>query len=238
MIKRLAWKLQAREFGGLSERALRRAAEIADTCDLSDLRLTAPKSATSHAEPDPSLATSPPTTALDRRLPMPGTLLTRKYKGQTIQVMVLADGFQFEGEKYKSLSAVAKVITGSHWNGFHFFGLKKTEASGMNRKPARRQANPFDAPSTPARAPRKASIRNSTRSMLSGNPARRSSRASSTKDGFCLPDHYDDGGFTGGNMDRPALTRLLADIEAGKIDCVVVYKMDRLSRSLLDFARR
>ncbi|MCY2987975.1 MAG: recombinase family protein [Planctomycetota bacterium] len=53
----------------------------------------------------------------------------------------------------------------------------------------------------------------------------------------CLPDAYDDGGFTGGNMERPALKRLMADIEAGKIDCVVVYKVDRLSRSLLDFAR-
>jgi site-specific DNA recombinase len=53
----------------------------------------------------------------------------------------------------------------------------------------------------------------------------------------CLPEIYADGGFTGGNMDRPALKRLLADIEAGKIDCVVVYKVDRLSRSLLDFAR-
>lgn len=53
----------------------------------------------------------------------------------------------------------------------------------------------------------------------------------------CVPDQYDDGGFTGGNMDRPALRRLIADIEAGKVDCVVVYKVDRLSRSLLDFAR-
>lgn len=53
----------------------------------------------------------------------------------------------------------------------------------------------------------------------------------------CLADRYDDGGFTGGNMDRPALKRLLADIESGRIDCVVVYKVDRLSRSLLDFAR-
>src|SRR5690606_23451601 len=53
----------------------------------------------------------------------------------------------------------------------------------------------------------------------------------------CLPERYDDGGFTGGNMDRPALRRLLADIEAGQIDCVVVYKVDRLSRSLMDFAR-
>ncbi len=53
----------------------------------------------------------------------------------------------------------------------------------------------------------------------------------------CLPNRYDDGGFTGANMDRPALRRLLADIEAGKVDCVVVYKVDRLSRSLLDFGR-
>jgi site-specific DNA recombinase len=53
----------------------------------------------------------------------------------------------------------------------------------------------------------------------------------------CLPDRYDDGGFTGGNMDRPALKHLLADIEAGRVDAVVVYKVDRLSRSLLDFAK-
>ncbi len=53
----------------------------------------------------------------------------------------------------------------------------------------------------------------------------------------CLPERYDDGGFTGGNMERPALKRLLADIEAGEIDCVVACKADRLSRSLLDFAR-
>lgn len=53
----------------------------------------------------------------------------------------------------------------------------------------------------------------------------------------CLPDRYDDGGYTGGNMERPGLKRLMADINAGKVDCVVVYKIDRLSRSLLDFAR-
>lgn len=52
-----------------------------------------------------------------------------------------------------------------------------------------------------------------------------------------LPDRYDDGGFTGGNMDRPALKRLIQDAEDGRIDCIVVYKVDRLSRSLLDFAR-
>src|SRR5262249_45996945 len=52
-----------------------------------------------------------------------------------------------------------------------------------------------------------------------------------------VPDRYDDGGFSGGNLDRPDLRRLLADIEARRIDVVVVYKIDRLSRSLMDFAR-
>ena len=52
-----------------------------------------------------------------------------------------------------------------------------------------------------------------------------------------VPGHYDDGGFTGANMERPALTRLLDAVRAREIDCVVVYKVDRLSRSLLDFAR-
>ncbi len=53
----------------------------------------------------------------------------------------------------------------------------------------------------------------------------------------CLPDRYDDGVCTGANMERPALRRLMADIEAGKVDCVLVYKVDRFSRSLMDFAR-
>ncbi len=53
----------------------------------------------------------------------------------------------------------------------------------------------------------------------------------------CLPQRYDDGGCSGGNMDRPALQRLLADVEAGHIDCVVVYRADRITRSIADFAR-
>jgi len=53
----------------------------------------------------------------------------------------------------------------------------------------------------------------------------------------CIPDRYDDGGYSGGNMERPALKRLMADIGAGQVDCLVVYKVDRMSRSLLDFAK-
>ena len=54
---------------------------------------------------------------------------------------------------------------------------------------------------------------------------------------ICLPERYDDGGFSGGNLERPALKKLLEDVEKGKIDIIVVYKVDRLSRSLLDFSR-
>lgn len=62
--------------------------------------------------------------------------------------------------------------------------------------------------------------------------------ASQRAEGWLLvPDRYDDGGFSGGTLDRPALKRLLVDIKAGKIDVVVVYKIDRLSRSLMDFSR-
>ena len=55
---------------------------------------------------------------------LPGTLLEREYKGRTVRVTVRADGFECDGERYKSLTAVAKAITGKHWNGFHFFGLR------------------------------------------------------------------------------------------------------------------
>src|SRR5215470_1362462 len=60
--------------------------------------------------------------------------------------------------------------------------------------------------------------------------------ASQKAEGWALvSDHYDDGGFSGGTLERPALKRLLADVKTGRIDVIVVYKIDRLSRSMLDF---
>jgi site-specific DNA recombinase len=56
-------------------------------------------------------------------------------------------------------------------------------------------------------------------------------------EGWVLPAHYDDGGYSGRTMERPALTRLLADIEDGQVDAVVVYKVDRMTRALSDFAK-
>ena len=64
-------------------------------------------------------------TSGDSRVPLPGSTITRVYKGETLEVKVLPAGFEYEGEVYKSLSAVAKKITGSHTSGYLFFRLKK-----------------------------------------------------------------------------------------------------------------
>jgi len=117
LIRRIAWRLQANAEGGLSERALRRAEELAN---VADVRVTPPRAATG----TPTSTTAPPASATDRRLPPVGSAITRRYKGRTISVIVLPDGFEYDGERYKSLSAVAKAITGSHMNGFRFFGLE------------------------------------------------------------------------------------------------------------------
>ena len=115
LVKRIVWRLQALAEGDLSQRARRRAAELARDADL---RLNAPRSPTTTATtPEPVTVPTP----VDHRLPPPGTILTRPYKGLLVQVQVLTDGFAYAGRVYPSLSAVAKAITGSHCNGFLFF---------------------------------------------------------------------------------------------------------------------
>jgi hypothetical protein len=115
LVKRIVWRMQALAEGDLSERARRRATELARDADL---RLNAPRSQTTTATtPEPVRVPTP----VDHRLPPPGTILTRPYKGQLVQVQVLTEGFAYTGRVYPSLSAVAKAITGSHCNGFHFF---------------------------------------------------------------------------------------------------------------------
>lgn len=114
--KRIAWKIQANAYGGLSQRALERARELADETLLKIRGVDTPtRPAFKSARLLPG----------DGRLPMPGTQLTRIYEGKLISVIVRADGFEWEGKKFKSLSAVAKAITGAHWNGYLFFGLTK-----------------------------------------------------------------------------------------------------------------
>jgi len=123
LVRRIIWRMQAMANGDLSERARQRARELANDADL---RVSAPKATTAGATVTTTDHNKPtPRIAADRRLPMPGTVITREYKGRMLQVRVLKQGFEFEGESYKSLSAVAKVITGSHCNGYLFFRLIK-----------------------------------------------------------------------------------------------------------------
>ncbi len=121
LIRKIAWRLQAQKEGDLSERARRRAMELAN--DL-DIRTRAPANPVVASEPfRASTGTLP--VGDDTWLPMIGTLIKRDYKGRTIQVTVLRDGFEYGGKAYRSLSAIAKAVTGTHWNGYHFFGLAK-----------------------------------------------------------------------------------------------------------------
>jgi hypothetical protein len=117
LIKRIAWRLQANAEGDLSERAKIRIAELANDADL---RVQAPRSKTLSVEQAVPVSVQAP---VDRRLPVPGTILTRPYKGNVLRVEVREGGFAYEGVVYRTLSAVAKAITGSHCNGFAFFRL-------------------------------------------------------------------------------------------------------------------
>ena len=114
LVKRIVWRRQALAEGDLSERARRRAAELARDADL---RLNQPQSK-AHTTPPQDVRIPAP---VDQRLPPPGTILTSPYKGQLVHVQVLTDGFAYAGRVYASLSAVAKAITGSHTNGYLFF---------------------------------------------------------------------------------------------------------------------
>ena len=113
--RRLAWAIQAKEYGGLSERAERRLEELSVHAEM---WMPLGKRAFKGLPPVP-----PTQPARDPRLPTPGTVLTRPYRGKTIAVTVLEDGFEFEGRRYRSLTAIAEKITGAHWNGLNFFGL-------------------------------------------------------------------------------------------------------------------
>ena len=120
MIKKIAWRLQANEQGGLPERVRQRALAMADDADL---RKRPPQSFTEQI----ALACDQTTIidpGRDPRLPPPGDELHKIYKGQALVVRVGENDFEFNGKSYSTLSAVAKAISGSHVNGFTFFGLK------------------------------------------------------------------------------------------------------------------
>jgi len=112
LFRQVVWRMQALAEGGLSERARKRALAIASDADLRKL-------------PARSGHASAPANEhrRDPRIPPPGTVLQRNHDGATITVKVLANGFEHDGKRYSSLSAIASQVTGTRWNGLVFFGL-------------------------------------------------------------------------------------------------------------------
>jgi len=130
LFRRIAWRLQAAAEGGLSERARQRALEIANDADL---RIRAPKGFDFERADGRCVEHTIAADADPRRL-MPGATLEREYKGQTIIVKVLTDGFGYNGRQYRSLSAIAKEVTGTKWNGYLFFHLPTGNGNGNEKR--------------------------------------------------------------------------------------------------------
>ena len=119
LFRRIAWRMQANQYGDLSDQARQRALAIADD---RDLRLHVPQQSELKNGAPVSGARNHRST--DLRLPLPGTVLTRSFKGKTVKVCVLPDGFRYQDRRFRSLSAVAEHITGTRWNGYVFFSLQ------------------------------------------------------------------------------------------------------------------
>jgi len=117
LLKRIAYKLQEVKHGGLSEAVKIRISGLMAKYDPVNNKALRPQ-VTSAGKEVNSLPF-----VRDKRLPIPGTVITKKYKGQVIQVKVLEKGFEYNNMYYKSLSALSYEITGAHWNGYDFFGL-------------------------------------------------------------------------------------------------------------------
>ncbi len=128
LFRRIAWRLQAVAYGELSERARQRALAVAQDVDL---RIKAPTHLVGAAQQvlQPTLR-SRRKSGRDERLPGPGSVVRREFKGQLVVVQVLVDGFQYQDRFYKSLSAIARQVTGTPWNGYEFFRLKASVREG------------------------------------------------------------------------------------------------------------
>lgn len=124
LLRRVAWRLQALAEGNLATRAIERARDRArELARDADLRLRPPDAPITSTCLNGTIATGALPIRRDERVPPPGTVLTRPFKGHEYRVTILPNGFEYDGEVYRSLSAVAHAITGSHWNGLYFFGL-------------------------------------------------------------------------------------------------------------------
>lgn len=116
LVRRIAYRLQELEYGGLSQKAQNRLKELIGLYDPVNNKAIRPKVSV-------ETQTRTKTRGRDMRLPIPGTIITKDYHGKKYQIKILENGFEFEGKVYKHLTAVAEKITGAHWNGYNFFNL-------------------------------------------------------------------------------------------------------------------
>ena len=128
LIRKIAWRIQALAEGDLTERLRRIRERGAVLANDADVRVMPPRATEVRTVPTGGASAAPVARRGhpdDARLPAPGTAFVREYKGRQVRVVVLPDGgFEWEGAKYKTLSAVAKAVTGQHLNGFRFFRLE------------------------------------------------------------------------------------------------------------------
>ena len=113
--RKIAYRIQELAYGGLPKEAQDKIQELIQKYDPINNKALRPKNSINNR--------SKKNLVRDRRLPIPGTVITKTYKGVTIEVKVLEKGFEYKNKVYKSLSAIAKEITGAHWNGYLFFNL-------------------------------------------------------------------------------------------------------------------
>jgi DNA invertase Pin-like site-specific DNA recombinase len=210
---RLAYRIQELAYGGLKPETIRRLERLGEQLDGGDKTKRSIRA--------------------DRDRPITGTRLVREWQGVEQVVTVTADGFEWQGRPYKSLSAIARAITGTRWNGWTFFGLKNHRRGGHDEAVVRKLRC-----AVYTRKSSEEGLEQEFNSLHAQREACEAYIASQRSEGWVLVrDQYDDGGISGGTLERPALKRLMADIEDGLIDVVVVYKIDRLSRSLMDFSK-
>lgn len=114
--QRIAYRIQELAYGSLPEEALNKAKELAKEYDPINNKALRPNNYISNCVNRHRIPR-------DRRLPVPGTIIVKAYKGTNISVKILDKGFEYNSKVYRTLTAIAKEITGSHWNGFGFFNL-------------------------------------------------------------------------------------------------------------------
>jgi hypothetical protein len=121
LIKQIAYKLQEQAYGGLSEQAVLGIKQLAAKYDpLAEMLNKSKKKVLAKAVAGGAESIKP---GRNPKIPLPGTTISKNYKGETLEIKVLPDGFEYKNRTYKSLSKIAKEITGGHISGYAFFKL-------------------------------------------------------------------------------------------------------------------